>query len=72
MAVPIKKPGIPSIYTQDLHLAATLTAMKENIEIITGARAKTTTIAQLSGTADLTAVISKINEVIARINYTGE
>ena len=72
MAVPVKKPGIPSIYTQDLHLAAALTAMKENIEIITGARAKTTTITQLPATADLAAVISKINEVIARINYTGE
>lgn len=72
MAVPTKKPGIPSIYTQDLHLAAVLTAMKENIEIITGARAKTTTITPLASSADLTAVISKINEVIARINYTGE
>ena len=72
MAVPIKKPGIPSIYTQDLHLASALTAMKENIEIITGARAKTAPVSKLADTADLTAVISKINEVIARINYTGE
>jgi hypothetical protein len=72
MAVPIKKPGIPSIYTQDLHLAAALTAMKENIETITGARPKTSPLTQLASTADLSAVIGKINEVIARINYTGE
>jgi len=72
MAIPIKKPGIPAVSTPDLHIYALLSALKENVEIITGARAKTTTITQLPATADLAAVISKINEVIARINYTGE
>lgn len=72
MTVPIKKPGIPSVYTSDLHLYALLTAIKENVETITGARAKTSPITKLKADADLSAVISKINEVIARINYTGE
>lgn len=72
MAVPIKKPGIPAVSTPDLHIYALLSAIKENIEIITGARPKTSPITKLNADADLSAVISKINEVIARINYTGE
>jgi hypothetical protein len=72
MAVPIKKPGIPAVSTPDLHIYALLSAIKENVEIITGARPKTSPITKLNADADLSAVISKINEVIARINYTGE
>jgi hypothetical protein len=72
MAIPIKKPGIPAVSTPDLHLYALLSAIKENVEVITGARPKTAPITKLQDTADLAAVISKINEVIARINYTGE
>ena len=68
----IKKPAIPTISTTDIHLSAVLTAMKENIETITGARGTIGTINQLTNTAELPAVISKINEIIARLNFKGE
>lgn len=68
----IKKPAIPTISTADIHLASVLTAMKENIETITGARGTIGTIDQLADTADLATVIRKINEIVARLNFKGE
>lgn len=67
-----KKPGIPSNNYADRSLTLTIQAMKENIELITGARPGIDAIAQLSSTATNAQIISKINEIIARINYTGQ
>lgn len=65
-----KKPAIPAIQSStvvDRRLASVLQPMKETIEIITGARGGR--LEQLDNTADLDAVISKLNEVIAKLNY---
>jgi len=65
-----KKPSIPSIQSStvvDRRLASVLQPMKETIEIITGARGGR--LEQLDDTADLDTVISKLNEVIAKLNY---
>lgn len=67
----IRKPGIPSVSVPDQALASILNAMKENIEIMTGARPKVGTIAQLASTASTADIIKKINEIIVRLNVTG-
>ena len=68
----VRKPGIPTITTPDQNIGRVLQALKENVEIITGARTGFSTIATLPGDAALTTVIAKLNEVIGRINATGE
>ena len=67
-----KKPGIPSNNFADRSLTLAISAMKENIEMITGARPGIQPIAQLSSTAATSDIINKINEIIARINFTGQ
>jgi hypothetical protein len=46
--------------------------MKENIELITGVRPGTRQISTLGTSASTSDMISKINEIVARINYSGE
>ncbi len=46
-------------------------AMKENIEVITGARAGSTQIESLPTTATTADIVSKVNEIIGRLNYDG-
>jgi hypothetical protein len=65
----MRKPGIPSIPILDRATQQMLSAMKENIELITGARPGFTTIRSLPPTATNEEIISKINEIVARINY---
>lgn len=67
----MKKPGIPAITTGDPRLNQALLAIKENLEIMTGARPGVREIDQLASTADLATVIAKVNEVIQRLNFTG-
>jgi hypothetical protein len=67
----MKKPGIPTVVTGDRSLNATLIALKENVEIITGARPQLAKVQRLQSTATLDDVINKLNEVISRINYDG-
>ena len=65
-----KKPPIPAIQSSnvtDRRLASVLQPMKQNIEQITGIRGGR--IEQLDNTADLDTVITKLNEVIARLNF---
>lgn len=62
----MKKPSIPAVNVADQRIASLLRPMKENIESITGARGGP--LAQLPSDADLAAVISKINAIIARLN----
>lgn len=68
----IKKPAIPHYSSADKTLTQTLTAMKENIEIITGVRPGTRQIEQLPSTATNTEIVAKINEIVAAINYSGQ
>ena len=61
-----KKPGIPAIPQVSLELQTMLQSMKENIELITGVRGGN--IASLSSTATLSETITKVNELITRLN----
>jgi hypothetical protein len=67
----MKKPGIPTVVTGDRSLNALLIAVKENVEIITGARPQLGKVQRLATTATLGEVIDKLNEVISRLNYDG-
>jgi len=62
----MRKPAIPAASVQDSQTAAILRPMKENIEILTGVRSGK--IKNLAVDADLAAVISKVNEIIDRLN----
>lgn len=62
----MKKPAIPAVNVQDQSVAALLRPLKENVEILTGARGGSLTT--LNSSATLGEVISKINEIIDRLN----
>lgn len=62
----MKKPAIPAVNVQDQTVAALLRPLKENVEILTGTRGGSLT--KLNSNATLAEVISKINEVIDRLN----
>lgn len=66
-----KKPAIPVLNSQDRTLNQVVAAMKENIEVITGARAGSNQIAALGSTATTADIIAKVNEIIGRLNYDG-
>jgi hypothetical protein len=68
----IRKPGIPVVQTQNRTMDLVFSAMKENIEIITGARPNTRPITQLTPAAANDEIIAKINELIVRLNFNGE
>lgn len=68
----IKKPAIPHYSSPDKTLTQTLTAVKENIEILTGVRPGTRQIDQLPFNATDAQVIDKINQIIAVLNYSGQ
>jgi hypothetical protein len=64
----MKKPAIPSTLSiQDKSIATILGPMKENIEILTGVREGL--ITALPSDATTAQIISKINEVILRLNF---
>lgn len=63
----MKKPAIPSVQpVTDKVVAGILGPMKENIEALTGVRGSP--LEKLPTNADLGSVISKINEIIDRLN----
>jgi len=64
----MKKPAIPSTLSiQDKSIAALLGPLKENIEILTGVREGV--ISPLVSDATTAQIISKINEIITRLNF---
>ena len=67
-----RKPGIPAVNTTDRTLNQTIAAIKENVETITGARLGIGEIRTLNTTASLSDVISKVNEIIVRLNASGQ
>lgn len=63
----MRKPAIPSVSAiTDQRVAALLRPMKENLEILTGQRGGSLT--KLDDSATLSQVITKLNEVIDRLN----
>jgi hypothetical protein len=71
MAEP-KKPAIPVVTTGDRAVVNALTAVRENIELLTGMRPGIDQISQLASTASTADMITKINQIIARLNYQGK
>ena len=67
-----RKPGIPAVSTPDRTLNQAISAIKENVETITGARLGIGEIVTLDSTASLSDVISKVNEIIIRLNASGQ
>lgn len=62
----MRKPQIPSVPPVDPGLSPVLRAMKENLEILSGVRSGK--IQSLSTSASTAEIISKINEIIDRLN----
>jgi hypothetical protein len=64
----MRKPAIPTTLSiTDKSIAAVIGPMKENIEILTGVREGL--IVPLASDATTAQIISKINEIIARLNF---
>jgi hypothetical protein len=64
-----KKPAIPAVNSPDTAVSQAISALKENVEIITGARGGE--IRPLLNTSTFDDLISKINEIIAKLNVSG-
>lgn len=66
----IKKPAIPALMgVSDPVARSILSALKESVEIITGARPGVGIVDRLpAATTDITAIVAKINEIIDRLN----
>lgn len=62
----MRKPAIPAVNVADQRVAALLRPIKENLEILTGLRGESLT--KLDSSATLSEVITKLNEVIDRLN----
>jgi hypothetical protein len=67
-----KKPGIPTVNFSDKTLNQAISAIKENIEVITGARLGVGETSRLATTATLADVIVKLNEIIVKLNASGK
>ncbi len=67
----LRKPGIPSVALQDQSLNSVVNALKENIEIINGSRIGVGEIRTLDTAATTSDIINKINEIIRRLNVSG-
>jgi hypothetical protein len=67
----MKKAGIPGVGTLPPDLVRILEPIKQNLEIITGARPGVLPIAPLPSDAQLPAVIAKVNEIVSRISQNG-
>jgi hypothetical protein len=64
----IRKPSIPAV--TPTNISTTIGAIKENIELITGARQGE--LAQLAATASTADIITKINQIVIRMNASGK
>lgn len=62
----MKKPGIPVVPNKDPETYNLLSSLKETVEILTGARGGR--LASLPSNATTAEIISKINEIITRLN----
>jgi hypothetical protein len=68
----IRKPSIPVVHTTDKTTNLAFAAIRETLEIMTGVRNGTSQIDQLPPGATSAQVIDKINEIIAKLNYSGQ
>jgi hypothetical protein len=68
----IRKPSIPVVHTTDKTTNLAFAAIRETLEIMTGVRNGTAQINQLPSAATNDEIITKINEIIAKLNYSGQ
>jgi len=68
----IRKPSIPVVNSTDKTTNLAFAAIRETLEIMTGVRAGTSQINQLAPGATNAEIIAKVNEIIAKLNYSGQ
>jgi len=67
----MRKPAIPVTSSLPLDIAQVVEPLKQNVELITGARPGSTALSPLATTATLTDVITQVNLILSRINRSG-
>lgn len=65
------KPSIPGTGSLPRELAIFIEPIKQNIELVTGARPGAVTIDPLPPTATLSDVIIQLNKILSRIEHSG-
>jgi hypothetical protein len=67
----MKKPSIPSTSNLPPEVARVVEPLKANVELITGSRPGSTSLTSLATDATLADVITKVNQILSRINQSG-
>ncbi len=67
----MRKPAIPGTGSLPLNLAQVIEPMKQNIEMVTGARPGAVSINPLPPTATLADCINQLNLILSRIEHSG-
>jgi hypothetical protein len=67
----MKKPSIPSTSNLPSEVARVVEPLKANVELITGSRPGSTSLTSLATDATLADVITKVNQILSRINQSG-
>lgn len=67
----MRKPAIPPTSMLPLELARVVEPMKQNIELVTGARPGAVSLSPLPSTATLADVITQLNKILSRIEHSG-
>jgi hypothetical protein len=67
----MRKPAIPVTSSLPLDIAQVVEPLKQNVELITGARPGSTALSPLATTASLSDVITQVNLILSRINRSG-
>lgn len=67
----MKKPAIPATSSLPAEIARIVEPIKQNVELMNGARPGSTALTPLATTASLADVIAKVNQLISRIDQNG-
>lgn len=67
----MKKPAIPGTGSLPPEVARILEPIKQNVEMINGARPGSTPLTALPSTASLADVIAVVNQIISRVDQSG-
>lgn len=67
----MRKPSIPPTSMLPLEISRVVEPLKQNVELITGARPGAVSIDPLSDNATLAQVITQLNLILSRIEHSG-
>lgn len=67
----MKKPAIPGTSSLPPQIAQIIEPIKANVELITGSRPGSIEVTNLGSDASLSDVITKVNQILSRINQSG-